>query len=96
MELLEFMYSSSLYVTFPPRLLDILLAADKFGVASCMKYCIWVLLNIPMTPESALLYLDLPYSVLMTEVVWTSFMGEDNLFFINDVLQLRLELRMKN
>ncbi|XP_058740638.1 BTB/POZ domain-containing protein POB1-like [Vicia villosa] len=70
MELLKFMYNNSLYVTSPPRLLDILMAADKFGVASCMIYCIRVLLNIPMTPEFASLYLDLPYSVLMTEFVW--------------------------
>ncbi|XP_058742579.1 BTB/POZ domain-containing protein POB1-like [Vicia villosa] len=70
MELLKFMYNDSLYVTSPPRLMDILMAADKFGVASCMRYCIRILLNIPITLEAALLYLDLPHSFLMTEVVW--------------------------
>ncbi|XP_058750224.1 BTB/POZ domain-containing protein POB1-like [Vicia villosa] len=69
MELLKFMYNSSLNVTSTPNLLDVLMAADKFGVSSCMSYCIRVLLNIPMTPESALLYLELPYSVLMDDVV---------------------------
>ncbi|EOX95807.1 POZ/BTB containin G-protein 1 isoform 3 [Theobroma cacao] len=50
-------------------LLDVLMAADKFEVASCMRYCSQLLRNLPMTPESALLYLDLPSSVLMGEAV---------------------------
>ncbi|XP_058742618.1 BTB/POZ domain-containing protein POB1-like [Vicia villosa] len=69
MELLKFMYNSSLNVTSPPSLLDVLMAADKFIVASCMRYCIRVLLNIPMKLEYALLYLELPYSVVMDDVV---------------------------
>ncbi|XP_045794972.1 BTB/POZ domain-containing protein POB1 [Trifolium pratense] len=69
MELLNFMYSNSLSVSSPPALLDVLMAADKFEVASCMRYCSRVLRNIPMTPESALLYLDLPSSVLMADAV---------------------------
>lgn len=59
-ELLNFMYSSTLNVTSPPALLDVLMAADKFEVASCMRYCSRLLRNMPMTPESALLYLELP------------------------------------
>ncbi|GKU87997.1 hypothetical protein SLEP1_g2313 [Rubroshorea leprosula] len=69
MELLNFMYSNSLSVTTAPALLDVLMAADKFEVASCMRYCSRLLRNLPMTPESALLYLDLPSSVLMAEAV---------------------------
>jgi hypothetical protein len=69
MELLNFMYSNSLSVASPPALLDVLMAADKFEVASCMRYCSRVLRNIPMTPESALLYLELPSSVLMADAV---------------------------
>ena len=69
MELLNFVYSNSLRVASPPALLDVLMAADKFEVASCMRYCSRVLRNIPMTPESALLYLELPSSVLMAEAV---------------------------
>ncbi|KAI5423893.1 BTB/POZ domain-containing protein POB1 [Lathyrus oleraceus] len=69
MEILNFLYTNSLNVTSPPILLDILMVADKFEVASCMRYCTRVLLNIPMTPESALLYLELPSSVLMVDSV---------------------------
>lgn len=69
MELLNFMYSNTLSVTTAPALLDVLMAADKFEVASCMRYCSRLLRNLPMTPESALLYLELPSSVLMAEAV---------------------------
>ncbi|KAF8413273.1 hypothetical protein HHK36_001249 [Tetracentron sinense] len=69
MELLNFMYRNTLSMTTAPSLLDILMAADKFEVASCMRYCSRLLRNLPMTPESALLYLELPSSVLMAEAV---------------------------
>ncbi|CAK8544877.1 unnamed protein product [Lathyrus sativus] len=69
MELLNFMYSSSLNATSPPSLLDIFIAADKFEVPSCMNYCSRVLLNIPMTVQSALLYLELPLCVRMANAV---------------------------
>ncbi|XP_020212377.1 BTB/POZ domain-containing protein POB1 [Cajanus cajan] len=69
MELLNFMYSNTLNITSPPALLDVLMAADKFEVASCMRHCSRLLRNIPMTPESALLYLELPSSVLMADAV---------------------------
>ncbi|KAL8208084.1 hypothetical protein R6Q57_007496 [Mikania cordata] len=69
MELLNFMYSNTLTVTSALSLLDVLMAADKFEVASCMRYCSRSLRNLSMTPESALLYLELPSSVLMAEAV---------------------------
>ncbi|XP_065860267.1 BTB/POZ domain-containing protein POB1-like [Euphorbia lathyris] len=69
MELLNFMYSNSLSTNTAPGLLDVLMAADKFEVASCMRYCSRQLRNMPMTPESALLYLELPSSVLMGDAV---------------------------
>ncbi|KAI5647170.1 hypothetical protein M9H77_33175 [Catharanthus roseus] len=69
MELLNFMYSNKLTATTAPALLDVLMAADKFEVASCMRYCGRLLRNLPMNPESALLYLELPSSVLMAEAV---------------------------
>ncbi|OIV91990.1 hypothetical protein TanjilG_07729 [Lupinus angustifolius] len=69
MELLNFMYSNTLPNTSPPALLDVLMAADKFEVASCMRYCSRLLRNMPMTPDSALLYLHLPSSVLMADAV---------------------------
>lgn len=69
MELLNFMYSNTLSTTAAPALLDVLMAADKFEVASCMRHCSRLLRNMLMTPESALLYLELPSSVLMGEAV---------------------------
>lgn len=69
MDLLSFMYSNTLKTTTPTALLDVLMAADKFEVASCMRCCSTLLRNLPMTCESALLYLDLPSSVSMAEAV---------------------------
>ncbi|PIN13280.1 hypothetical protein CDL12_14101 [Handroanthus impetiginosus] len=69
MDLLNFMYSNTLPRTTPTALLDVLMAADKFEVASCMRYCSRLLRNLPMTCESALLYLDLPSTVLMADTV---------------------------
>jgi hypothetical protein len=69
LDLLNFMYSNTLSATQATALLDVLLAADKFKVASCMRYCSRLLRSIPMTCESALLYLDLPSSILMAEAV---------------------------
>ncbi|KAK9749470.1 hypothetical protein RND81_02G128200 [Saponaria officinalis] len=69
MELLNFMYSNTLSPNTATALLDVLMAADKFEVGSCMKYCSHLLRNMPMTPESALLYLDLPSCVLMADAV---------------------------
>ncbi|GJW37916.1 BTB/POZ domain-containing protein POB1-like protein isoform X2 [Tanacetum coccineum] len=69
MELLKFIYNNTLTANTTPALLDVLMSADKFEVASCMRYCSRLLRNLPMTPESALLYLDLPSTVLMAEAV---------------------------
>ncbi|CAA2938517.1 BTB/POZ domain-containing protein POB1-like isoform X3 [Olea europaea var. sylvestris] len=69
MDLLNFMYSNSLPRTRPSDLLDVLMAADKFEVASCMRYCSRLLRNLPMTCESALLYLDLPSTISMGNTV---------------------------
>ncbi|CAN6243826.1 unnamed protein product [Urochloa humidicola] len=69
MELLSFMYSGKLTTTEPNLLLDILMAADKFEVVSCMRYCSQLLTSLPMTTESALLYLDLPCSISMAAAV---------------------------
>ncbi|XP_047955766.1 BTB/POZ domain-containing protein At2g46260-like isoform X2 [Salvia hispanica] len=69
MELLNFMYSNTLSINTAPALLDVLMAADKFEVISCIRYCSHQLRNLPMTPESALVFLDLPSSVLMGDAV---------------------------
>lgn len=69
MELLNFMYTNAVSVTTPPALLDVLMTADKFQVASCMRHCTRLLRKMHMTPEYALLYLDLPSTVLMAASV---------------------------
>lgn len=69
MELLNFMYSNRLSTTSPTALLDILTAADKYEVASCMRYCSRLLRNLPMTIESALLYMDLPFGVSVEDAI---------------------------
>ncbi|KAF5761909.1 putative BTB/POZ domain, BTB/Kelch-associated [Helianthus annuus] len=67
MELLKFMYSNNLTVTAAYDVLDVLLTAEKFDVASCTRYCGRLLRTLTMTPESVLVYLDLPSTILMTE-----------------------------
>uniref|UniRef100_A0A0E0HAY6 BTB domain-containing protein n=1 Tax=Oryza nivara TaxID=4536 RepID=A0A0E0HAY6_ORYNI len=69
MELLSFMYSGKLTTNQPTLLLDILMIADKFEVVSCMRHCSQLLRSLPMTTESALLYLDLPSSISMAAAV---------------------------
>ncbi|KAJ0250047.1 BTB/POZ domain-containing protein [Hirschfeldia incana] len=70
MELLNFMHTNSLSsVTDVPDLLRVLMAAEKFEVASCMKYCTRLLLNIPMTLPYALFILRLPWSLILAASV---------------------------
>ncbi|WMV43980.1 hypothetical protein MTR67_037365 [Solanum verrucosum] len=69
MDLLKFMYCNTLSAKTPTGLLDVLMVADKFKAASCMRYCSNELQNQPMTTETALLYLDLPSKVLKVNVV---------------------------
>ncbi|XP_020529348.1 BTB/POZ domain-containing protein POB1 isoform X1 [Amborella trichopoda] len=62
MELLKFMYSGILSTTAAPAFLrDLLVVADKFEVASCVRHCIVLLGTLPMTRECALQYLAHPY-----------------------------------
>lgn len=69
MDLLNFMYSNTISASNPSALLDVLMAADKYEVSSCMRYCSQLLLKSPMTCESALLYLDLHSSISLTEAM---------------------------
>lgn len=69
MDLLQFMYSGEIQAQKPSTVLDVLMAADKFEVSECMRCCSKRLRKLPMTPECALLYLDLPSSVLLAEAV---------------------------
>ncbi|RHN62377.1 putative chromatin remodeling & transcription regulator BTB-POZ family [Medicago truncatula] len=67
--LLKFMNTNILNVTSPLVFLEVLVAADKFEVASCLRHCNQLLLSISMTLEFVLPYLDLPSSVLMDDGV---------------------------
>lgn len=58
MEILSFMYSGKLTTAEPILLLNILMAADKYEVLSCVSYCSQLLARLPVTTESALLYLE--------------------------------------
>ncbi|KAK1280818.1 BTB/POZ domain-containing protein [Acorus gramineus] len=73
MELLYFAYAGHLSretVESPSAVLDVLRAADKFDVASCIRHCSVLLRDSsPMTEESASTYLGLPHSVLAREEV---------------------------
>lgn len=69
MDLLNFMYHNTLSTAAHSRLVDILLVADKFEVASCMRYCSQLLSELPITREFALRYMDLPYSVLHVDAL---------------------------
>ncbi|KAL3693909.1 hypothetical protein R1sor_007560 [Riccia sorocarpa] len=69
MDLLQFMYSGEIQADKPSTVLDVLMLADKFEVSECMRCCSKRLRKMPMSPESALLYLELPSSVLLAEAV---------------------------
>ncbi|KAF5779795.1 putative BTB/POZ domain, BTB/Kelch-associated [Helianthus annuus] len=70
MELLKFMYNNNLTVTSAPAVLDVLMVADKYDVASCIRHCRRLLRNLMITtPEIVLLYLGLPSNVLMAEAL---------------------------
>lgn len=69
MDMLRFVYGKPLNATSRAELLDLLMAADKFEVTTCIRHCIDLLLELPMSLEWALLYLELPSSAFVGEVV---------------------------
>ncbi|PON43849.1 Voltage dependent potassium channel [Parasponia andersonii] len=69
MDLLNFIYSNTLSAVTFPALLDVLMVADKYEVASCTRYCSNLLQNFTMNLDSALLYLELPSSVLLADAL---------------------------
>lgn len=69
MDVLQFMYTGKVQASSALSLLDALMAADKFEVAACMRQCSKLLRDLPMTLDSALLYLDLPSSVLLADAM---------------------------
>jgi hypothetical protein len=70
-DLLKYMYSGTLRAQSTKELLDLLMVADKFQVTSFVDWCISVLLNLPMSTETALLYMDLP-NVSMQSLIDTA------------------------
>ncbi|KAL8552365.1 hypothetical protein ACS0TY_001164 [Phlomoides rotata] len=68
MDLLKYVYSNNLPTTLHD-LLHLLVIADKFEVASCLRDCTRSLQNMPMTCETASLYLDLPPSLQTSPTV---------------------------
>ncbi|KAL8170181.1 hypothetical protein V2J09_021985 [Rumex salicifolius] len=69
MDLLKFIYDYSVNATTAHEVVDVLMAAHKFEVPSCIRYCVYMLLNLPMSTELALLCLGLPSCVLADEEV---------------------------
>ncbi|KAG5590709.1 hypothetical protein H5410_041223 [Solanum commersonii] len=69
MDFLKFMHCSTLSTTTPTGLLDVLLAADKFEVASCMRYYNNEMEKQQVMTELALLFLDLPFKIPMVDAV---------------------------
>ncbi|KAK1320893.1 BTB/POZ domain-containing protein [Acorus calamus] len=74
LDLLRFIYSGTLPFPFPfpttrnpSALLNLLVAADKFEVTSRVSYRVTLLLRLPMSSDTALVYLDLPSSVSSTD-----------------------------
>ncbi|KAH9303601.1 hypothetical protein KI387_008005 [Taxus chinensis] len=69
MDLLNFIYCGTLNAQTTTALLDVLMVADKFEVPSCFHHCIGALQSLPMTIDSASLFISLPPSVLMVDAV---------------------------
>ncbi|GLJ29263.1 hypothetical protein SUGI_0577150 [Cryptomeria japonica] len=68
MDLLNFMYCGKPKTETSAALLDLLMVANKFEVASCVHHCIDAL-SPPTTVENALLFLDLPPNMCMVDGV---------------------------
>ncbi|KAK1264661.1 BTB/POZ domain-containing protein POB1 [Acorus gramineus] len=63
MEILNFMYGmtlSSRAMKSSCTLFEVLMLADKFEIISCIEQCVQLLVDLPMTRESALSYFDIP------------------------------------
>ncbi|KAL8150757.1 hypothetical protein V2J09_020565 [Rumex salicifolius] len=60
MDMLNSVYDRPLNATSRAELVDLLMVADMFEVTSCMKHCVELLLNLPITIESSIFYLELP------------------------------------
>jgi hypothetical protein len=68
-DLLQFMYSVPLRARSTKEILDLLMVADKFQVTSCVDWCSRGLQNLPISTDTALLYMDLPQPLLTIDSV---------------------------
>ena len=69
MDVLKFMYNHFVNVSSATELVDVVMDADKFEVPSCLKFCVELLLKLPMSTELEVFFLGLPSTVLVNEVV---------------------------
>ena len=65
MIILELIYTERLQANTIWPLLLILMVADKYEVTSCLRQCSRLLESLPITPELALLFLELPSNFLL-------------------------------
>ncbi|KAL8170189.1 hypothetical protein V2J09_021993 [Rumex salicifolius] len=68
LDMLNSIYHKPLKATSRAELMDVLMAADKYEVTSCMRQCVQLLLKLPMTTEEALSYLEFPSVVFVGEL----------------------------
>jgi hypothetical protein len=68
-DILLYMYSGALRARLPKELLDVLIIADKFEVTSCVDSCSSALQYSPMSMETLLLCIDLPWPLLTNDSV---------------------------
>lgn len=69
MELLNFMYNNTLSMATHSSLVDILMVADKFEVASCVQYCSQQPRKLPMTLDFAFSYIERPCGALHVDAL---------------------------
>ncbi|KAL4203764.1 hypothetical protein AMTRI_Chr01g105510 [Amborella trichopoda] len=62
--ILQFTYFGMISTNDLALLLDLLVVADKFEVASCVHHCSKLLGSLPMTRECAIKYLEHPYRMI--------------------------------
>ncbi|KAL8150756.1 hypothetical protein V2J09_020564 [Rumex salicifolius] len=67
LDMLNSIYDRPLNATTRAELVDVLMAADKFEVTTCMRQCVELLLSLPITIESSIFYLELPSSVFVAK-----------------------------
>eukprot|EP00271_Cylindrocystis_brebissonii_P015507 TRINITY_DN38416_c0_g1_i1.p1 TRINITY_DN38416_c0_g1~~TRINITY_DN38416_c0_g1_i1.p1 ORF type:complete len:558 (+),score=115.51 TRINITY_DN38416_c0_g1_i1:296-1969(+) len=83
-DLLRFIYTGAMpeSVKEPEDVIKMFLVADKFGVTSCMRICLDLLLALPLSLATACLYLALPDSMAAHKGV-AALLTNSRLFLVN-------------